>query len=379
MPNNLVVGRMKKLREAVLARQKSPTAKINSILRRKAMFARKNPAQIEKHSTELIFAQGTDRIRVNNEETKRRKLKFKYGGEEEATITNVGLTSKFVNTRRAIHTHPLVVLKGKLRQIPSPSLADLIVLLSLNERTSMIAVPSKRGAVQVAGYMVIKKTNKSAPLVNTIKTRQKEFMNEATQNIENPLYWTKLLSLFHEEKYSLINKDTKLVKSFNAIREKSIALNQLTQIQESQQTKSTQDARVLRDRYEHGAIGQIEYSEKLNALKIKTQEKKIGDIIHLEREIFTILESERIEIAIFQAYQTLLEKGFVEEFRKNSIKNPTLENAGFQRVRPTQPIDSKLLKSIGERKKLIEDKLGLHLRLVPAKGFELKNGQFAKK
>ena len=55
-----------------------------------------------------------------------------------------------------------------------------------------------------------------------------------------------------------------------------------------------------------------------------------------------------------------------------------MEPVGFQRVRPTQPTNINLVNLQNERKKLVEEKLGLHLRLVPTKGFELRNGQFVK-
>ncbi len=372
---------VKHLRELVIKRQKSPTAKINSILRRKAMFARKNPSEMEKHSHELIFATAKERVRTNTGETKRRNIKFKYGGMN-ATRTSIGLAPKFSNTRRTIHTHPLVSTKGRLRQVPFPSLADLVIFLNRNERSSLIAVPAKKRATQIAGYMVVKKTNKSFPLTSTIREKQNAFMSQNMRNITNPNYWGELLNLIKSEKYSLIKEDTQLVSLFNLLGSNSIKLTELTQKFELKHQGFLDRAHTLRAMYENGTLGEIEFAQKTKELqieKIETLNEINAEIGQLKMNQTQTLEKEKNELAMLQTYQLLLERGFVEDFRKTPKKQPATENAGFQRIRLTEPIDGKLFQSQEEKKKLVEDKLGLHLRLVPAKGFELINGQFVRK
>lgn len=379
MKPNLSAANLKKLRQMVLQRQKSPTAKINSVLRRKARFAKKNPFEMEKHSHELIFAQSGERVRTKTGETKKRNIQFKYGGMN-ATRTSVGLAVKFSNTRRTIHTHPLVFTGGRLKQVPSPSLADLVILLSMNERSSMIAVPAKKRATQVAGYLVVKKTNKSSPLTSIIKERQNKFMVQNMRNIANPNYWGSLLNLIKEEKYSLIKEDTHLISLFNSLGSNSIKLAELNQKADLRQQGFVEKSHTLRAMYEHGNLGEVEFARKLAELK-KEKEETLQDMlrkrIHLETEMTQTLENEKNELTMLQTYQLLLERGFIEEFRK-TVKKPATENIGFQRIRPTEPIKGKLFTSTDEKKKLIESELGLHLRLVPAKGFKLVNGQFVK-
>ncbi len=381
MLNKLSALRVKELRERVLARQKSPTAKINRVLRRKAMFAKMQPSKIAKHSHELIFAQDREKLRTREGEVKRRKLKLKYGVAQGSTHTNVGILPKFISTRRTIHTHPLIILKGRAKQLPFPSLADLVILLSFEERSSLIAVPSKRGSREVAGYMVVKKTSKSSPLSSVIREKQKQFMGEAIQNSGNTQYWTRLLNLLNEEKYSLIKEDTQLVKAFEVIKNKSNELAQINSTHSSKVQGLSQNAKTLRTMYEQGQFDQITYSKRVaqvqNEIK-QAEQNAIEERVHLERQISELLAGERFEMAMLQTFQLLLDKGFVDEFRKNLTKKTPMEPVGFQRVRPTQPTNINLVNLQNERKKLVEEKLGLHLRLVPTKGFELRNGQFVK-
>jgi hypothetical protein len=133
--------------------------------------------------------------------------------------------------------------------------------------------------------------------------------------------------------------------------------------------------------YEEGQLDQITYSKRLAQIQREGEEANqnvIGERIHLERQISELLQGEKTEMAMLQTFQLLLDRGFVDEFRKNTTKKPPMELVRFQRVRPAQPTNINLANLQNERKRLVEEKLGLHLRLVPTKGFELRNGQFVK-
>lgn len=371
---------MKKLRKHALKRQKSPTEKINSVLRRKALFAKRNPKEAEKYSHELIFAQASDNIQ-STRGVKKRKLKLKYGGTKEANITSVGLNEKFISTRRLIHTHPLIIIKKKLIQIPTPSISDLIVLLNNNAKSSLIAVPSKKNTSKIAGYLVIKKTQKSAPLLERIKRNQQRFFNNALENSENINYWTTLIKNLGEEKNKWLMSNPRLNTTIKGIISKSEEIQKINQSTELTQKRFDEKIAELRQRYYYQQIDQITFEKETAKLREEKERERIGSTrtrIQAKSEIIRLLNENKAEINLIQTHNFLLENGFINKFSEINPNKPSLYYAGFQKLKAGSSTNIKQFPNEAKKKELVEKELGLQLRLVPTKGFKVINGQFVK-
>ncbi|MDD3086276.1 MAG: hypothetical protein PHD80_04225 [Candidatus ainarchaeum sp.] len=366
----MLKGYKRKLREKVTQRKKHPTQKIDSIIQLKKRIAKRNSLLKESASSELIFAKN------NN------KRGIKYAGNGKATITSVELSAKFASAKRLIHTHPLIVIGKKVIQLPSPSLSDIVTLFSLEKRSSMIAVLEKKGASRVAGYMVVKRTKKSEGIIQAIKQKRIKFGKETKENKSNPNYWTELLNSLNKKEYEKLRKDTGLVRAFELIRSKSYSLNQLNQNHKSTKEYFNHKIKELRYRYNANQIDQVNFYREIARIK---QEQEASDLTHkrqvnqLSFDIDKILENERFELSTLHTTQTFLEKGVIQAIQKEETTKPTLNYNGFFRVKPTTKIDEKAFnKTKKEKERIFENMLGLHLRLVPAKGYKLINRQFEK-
>ena len=331
-------GRMKSLRVKAIQRKQHPTQKIDAIIRLKKRTAkmgeRKGDLLLAKRaSNELIFAKN------------KQKEGYKYAGAGKATISSTELATKFARAKRMIHTHPLVVTGKKVRQVPTPSIADLVTMFSTSKKVSMVAVPEKKGASRVAGYLAVRRTKKSEKVLRAIQEKKSKFGKETAKNKTNPNYWTTFLNLLNQKEYGKIRSNTKLVKTFESIREKAQSLNQLKQNQKTANENYQYKLRELRHRYGAGQIDQITYSKEIARITQENEASKTRvsqQIEQLNKNINSILKNSKYDLSDLHTWQTFLEIGLVQAISTEG-NSPNLKHIGFFKAKPTTPVDEKTI------------------------------------
>jgi|GEM_PF-5909968 len=362
MPRPLNRANIPKLRIMAAERRKRPTQKINSILRRKKRAYERDRVAPELHSHELGFV------------TKKGERGVRYS-VREATPTSVYFTTQERNARRQIHTHPWIVA-GKSIQRPVLGINDLVTFISSESKAAYVAVTS-RTRDKVAGYGVVTRKRKSTP---------KKLLNGSLESaLRNPMYWEGEL-----KKLTRLRAETFLgerTKALNLVftRGKNLS-KQLAKIQANVTTETQRHAHFqagLKYRYNSGIISELEYAQQA----ARMEEEFTAKLKELEGErnatigaIRSLVEKNSPLIDYYKNYARVAESGLMELFFPNGALPRKLEHHSFQTIKPAQGsiAYSTLGSSDVERIKKILAGLGLNFRLVPEKGFTLRNGEFVE-